>query len=231
MANFNKFVDSYDTVLDRTVAFGGDSSVYFTNYKARYFDRIYARCGAGPVLDYGCGVGNLTEALARLRPQARIDGFDPSADSIARLRGRSAEKGFARGGTFTSDLNELRPPYSYILVSNVMHHVLPAYTRPSLVKALAEMLAPGGQLVVFEHNPVNPATRWVVHTCPFDDDAVLVWPRRLTKMMQQCGLTPDCRYIVFFPKFLAVLRGLEPKLGWLPAGAQYCMTGTKPPKP
>jgi hypothetical protein len=34
-------------------------------------------------------------------------------------------------------------------------------------------------------------------------------------------------YIVFFPKFLAFLRGLEPRLGWCPLGAQTLTVGTR----
>jgi hypothetical protein len=34
-------------------------------------------------------------------------------------------------------------------------------------------------------------------------------------------------YIVFFPRILAALRPLEPRLGWLPLGAQVLVTGTR----
>jgi len=38
----------------------------------------------------------------------------------------------------------------------------------------------------------------------------------------------DLRYIVFFPKVLAALRPLEPKLSRLFMGAQTMCTATKP---
>jgi hypothetical protein len=34
-------------------------------------------------------------------------------------------------------------------------------------------------------------------------------------------------FIVFFPRWLAPLRPLEPHLNWIPCGAQYAVVGIK----
>jgi hypothetical protein len=63
----------------------------------------------------------------------------------------------------------------------VLHHVPPA-DREALLARVATKLAPGGKLVVFEHNPWNPLTRKVVAECAFDADAVLLPPTEILKI-------------------------------------------------
>jgi SAM-dependent methyltransferase len=111
------------------------------------------------------------------------------------------------------------------VLSGVLHHV-PLGERLDLLSTVKRKLAPGGQLVVFEHNPLNPLTRKAVSTCPFDTDAVLIWPQALRKLIAQAGFGEvRLRYIVFFPRVLRALRPLEPYLGRCFAGAQTLTTG------
>ena len=96
------------------------------------------------------------------------------------------------------------------------------------VRIETRLLAPGGRLFVFEHNPLNPVTRRAVAACDFDDDAVLLWPWQARRVLRSAGLR-DVRldYIVFFPRSLARLRPLEPRLAWLPLGAQVMVVGSR----
>jgi hypothetical protein len=86
----------------------------------------------------------------------------------------------------------------------------------------------GGRLIVIEHNPINPFTRHVVATCPFDKGVVLL-PRRQTRQLaRDAGLTVDkADFIVFFPRPLTMFRFLEPALTRCPLGAQYAVVGVK----
>jgi hypothetical protein len=89
-------------------------------------------------------------------------------------------------------------------------------------------LRDGGSLIVFEHNPYNPLTRWAVSQCPFDGDAVLLRNGETLGRFQLADfriLRSD--FIVFFPRWLAPLRPLEPHLNWIPCGAQYAVVGIK----
>ena len=82
--------------------------------------------------------------------------------------------------------------------------------------------------MVFEHNPLNPVTRKAVADCPFDEDAELLYPWTVTGLLRDAGLAEVAlRYIVFFPRALAALRPLEPKLSRLPAGAQVMAVGVR----
>lgn len=72
-------------------------------------------------------------------------------------------------------------------------------------------------------------TRRAVNRCPFDDDAVLLWPREARKLLHDRGFAGVSHaYIVFFPRWLAFLRRFEPWLSWLPLGGQTLLIASKP---
>ena len=84
---------------------------------------------------------------------------------------------------------------------------------------------PGGIVVIAEHNPLNPLTRYVVGRCEFDGDAVLLSRRETDRTLRSAGLSEfECRYILFFPWRGSGLRRLELSLGRVPLGAQYLVT-------
>lgn len=61
----------------------------FAGLTQRLLDRIGERAGSS-VLDIGCGAGELSMALARARPGARVIGVDVSPDLIEAARARMA---------------------------------------------------------------------------------------------------------------------------------------------
>lgn len=221
-AKFDEYSTSYHDVLDTAVGISGEGSEYFAEYKACYVARLVGKDFAGKILDYGCGVGLLSAFLNRKLQRAIVHGFDVSAASIEKI-----PADLAANGQFSAELSSLRCDYDLAVISNVMHHV-PFAERQLVINDVAGRLANGGLLLVFEHNPLNPLTQWVVKHCPFDDDAVLLRPREATKYFSIAGLAVHRRdYVVFFPRMLSFLRPLEPMLRWLPAGAQYALVGEK----
>ena len=219
---FDHFAGDYERILDQSVAASGEDSRYFAEYKAAYLKRLLPRGFAGKVLDFGCGVGLLSGVLKQRVPGAHIDGFDVSRDSIERVPAALGAQ-----GVFTWDPVALSHAYDLIVIANVLHHIRRA-DRQTVFGELAGRLAPGGSLVVFEHNPANPATRWVVERCPFDHDAVLLPPAETCGYARDAGLAvARLDYIVFMPRALAWLRRLEPWISWLPTGAQYAMSARK----
>jgi SAM-dependent methyltransferase len=220
--DFNRFAEDYTHVLDRSLAMSGGDSSYFAEYKALYLRRMLGPSFAGKILDFGCGVGLVAHYIRKHLTAARIDGFDVSEESIAKVDYALSEQGL-----FTSTLHELAQDYDLIVVAMVMHHIVPEQ-RPEVLQSLTSRLSCGGLLSIFEHNPGNPMTRWVVEHCPFDDDAVLLPVRETAERLQAAGLRLKRRdYIVFVPPFLQWLRPVESSLAWLPLGAQYVITAAK----
>lgn len=220
--HFDRFAGDYRQVLDRSVAASGEDSSYFAEYKARYLRRLLGRDFSGKALDFGCGIGLLSGFLKKHLPAIQLDGYDVSQDSIRKVDGALTSQ-----GTFTWNSTQLARDYRLIVIANVMHHIPPS-DRKEVIHELGARLDRGGMLAIFEHNPANPVTRWVVERCPFDDDAILLPPRETLSYLTEAKLTRKRRdYIVFLPHFLAWMRPLESSLSWLPLGAQYVAVGEK----
>jgi SAM-dependent methyltransferase len=219
--DFNRFANNYSSVLDQSTSISGETSEYFVNYKANYLETVLGR-GPWKILDYGCGTGTLSLAMATRLTGCVIHGFDLSDASI-----RQIDAKLNASGIFTTDLKDLDADYDLIVASNVLHHVEPP-DRERVFREIAGRLAPGGRFLIFEHNPLNPLTRWVVKHCPFDDGVQLLTPGEISGYFHKVGLRKVSRdYIVFFPRALASLRSFERALDWLPAGAQFAMLGRK----
>ncbi len=212
-SEFDRFASDYASRHKANVALSGEEPGYFADYKLACIERLVGSDYREPILDFGCGVGMLTERLGRRF--AEVHGYDLSSECLAVARQRCR-------ATFHGDESSLPDGhFGLVVLANVLHHVPPP-GRSDLLRRVASKLRPGtGRLVVFEHNPLNPLTRYVVSRCEFDVDALLLWPWELRGLLRSCGYRSiRDRYIVFFPRALSPLRGLEPLLGWLPLGAQ-----------
>jgi SAM-dependent methyltransferase len=218
-AEFDAHAGSYEDDHRSSIKASGEDPAYFHDYKVS----CLARKGMsedGPLLDFGCGVGNLTERfVSRYR---EVHAYDPSTMSLERAKER------APAARFHVDANTLpKDHFATAVLSGVLHHVQPS-ARVDLLRTVRGLLRPGGRVVVFEHNPLNPVTQRAVAACAFDDDAILLWPWEARGVLGQAGfddVTLD--YIVFFPRPLAFLRRLEPRLSRVMLGAQQMLVATK----
>ena len=222
IGKFDSYAREYERVLNASVGMFGESGRYFSEAKAGFIADRLGRSFRGTVLDYGCGIGLLSGCLQESLGGAVVHGYDPSVESIANVFPPTRDRGM-----FTADLNQLSNAYDCIVVANVLHHV-PVSERSTLVQNLVYRLAARGTLFIFEHNPLNPLTRWSVSHCEFDDDAVLLHPRETRGYLQKARAEKVWSgYFMFFPSFAKRLRGLENYLRWCPAGAQYVVTGRR----
>ncbi len=218
MEEFDAYADNYKEILDRSFKFSGDGVEYFARQKALYALRHMPADFKGRVLDFGCGVGILSQALKQCMPQAQVDGYDPASQAVDKMPLHLKQQ-----GTFTNDLNKLNAPYDLIVAANVFHHV-PKPQRAGTVQMLKGLLAATGVLMVFEHNPLNPLTRKIVRECVFDRGVILLTPGEVRSYADQAGFgSLEHSYTLFFPRFASGLRPLEDSLGWCPLGAQFAV--------
>ncbi len=225
-SEFDKFADEYQAIHAANVRLSGESPEYFAAYKVH---ELHAAFGGefGTILDFGAGVGTSVPHFRQHFPGARLVCVDVSARSreIAverfgpQLDYRLIEAGRLPVGDAEVDL---------VFASCVFHHI-DAPMHASLLRELGRVLRPGGRVVVFEHNPLNPLTVRTVKACAFDENAVLLPSRRLRDTLSEAGFVNlRTRYTLFFPHVLRALRGLERSLWWNPLGAQYYVTGIRP---
>ena len=223
VAEFDRFADEYTATHAGNVRLSGEEPDYFARYKIEEVRRRWdaeGRSEPGAVLDFGVGIGNSLPHLARLFPQAEVTGVDVSQRSlqvaahrfpgVARLLAYDGEA-IARAGA----------GFDMIFSACVFHHIDPA-EHGAIFTELLRLLRPGGLMVVFEHNPLNPVTRYIVATCPFDENAELLAAPALKKTQAAAGFRRvDVAYTGFFPGPLRALRPLERFMTGLPLGAQY----------
>jgi ubiquinone/menaquinone biosynthesis C-methylase UbiE len=229
-AEFDKFATEYRAMHAANIKVSGESPEYFAEYKIIDIARDSAALGAlSPqprVLDFGAGVGYSVPFFARHLPTARITCLDVSQKSL--------EVGRAQHGARAEFMHfdGARIPYAdatfdVALASCVFHHI-PESEHVQLLAEIRRVLTPRGLLFVFEHNPLNPLTRHAVDTCPFDENAVLIRaPNMRRRVLDAAFAAAKINYRIFFPHALRGLRGLEPRLTWLPLGAQYYVRASK----
>jgi len=218
-AEFDRFADEYQALQARSVRLSGETPDYFARYKIvelrRLWDRL-ARPEPARILDFGTGVGSSIPHLAALFPQSRLTGVDVSSKSLdiaAKRFGGLAE--FRLG-----DLDEAKA-FDIVFSACVFHHI-DAGEHVGIFAELRRRLAPGGLLVIFEHNPFHPGVRHIVASCPFDESAVLIPAAALRRRQVEAGFEAvGVAYTTFFPGPLRFLRWLEPRLKGCPLGAQY----------
>ena len=111
--------------------------------------------------------------------------------------------------------------------NGVFHHI-PPQQRVRAVAVVNGALHVGGLFSLWENNPWNPATRYVMSRCAFDRDAQTLTPPETQSLLRKGGfeiLRTDFRFI--FPRVLRVLRKLEDLLYGLPFGTQYHILSRK----
>lgn len=218
--DFDVVASSYSGLLNASIRFTGEKDDYFDHYKLECLKRFLRNPKPrARILDFGCGIGKLAGLMAAEFPRTTLYGYDVSSKSIELAR----EKWKGISNLSFGDRTGEREIYDLIIAANVFHHIRPENRKRVLIKIFGQ-LAPGGVLVIFEHNPLNPLTRHVVKNCAFDADAQLISLGRFVRLAVTCQFqVQQKRYIVFFPKFLKLFRKAEHSLGFLPLGAQYML--------
>jgi len=227
VAEFDQVAEEYLELHTKNLRITGENPEYFARYKIDELRRVWSKHGwpePSAILDFGAGIGASVPHIRHSFPSARIVAADVSQLSLAIARQRfpdlatfqlyDGEGAIAEDGVF--DL---------ALAVCVFHHIA-AVEHVQLLRRLHRTLKPGGRIVIFEHNPLNPVTQHIVATCPFDKNAVLIPAAALRERVMAAGFVePTSKYLGFFPWSLASLRRFEPLLGGLPLGAQYYVIG------
>ena len=216
----------YDRMLQKGLDLSGESKEFFLRGRvAELRARLPEDFKPAKILDFGCGTGATTLALAEAFPQAQVTGVDTSEKALAYAR----ECLLTRNTRFVA-LSGLKTGADFDLayVNGVFHHIEPE-NRAAAAKLIWETLRPGGRFSFFENNPWNLGTRLVMRRIPFDRKAVPISMPEGGRLLEGAGFRVEAaRFLFYFPRPLAFLRFLEPALAQLPLGAQYHLQAEKP---
>jgi SAM-dependent methyltransferase len=229
--SYDRYRDLYEKDLDRAVGFSGKSHSFFTEAKATELVRLAERhlgdLRRVDALDVGCGIG-LTDRYLEGR-LGSLTGVDVSPGVLERAEQTNP---WARYVLYDGE----RLPFddgSFDLAFAVcVVQVIEPSRRPGFVSELTRVTRPGGLVVAFEHNPLNPLTRLVVRRCAFGHDASMLTLGRMAALFRRARLSVVERaYILLFPSRGSRVRKLERSVARLPLGAQYYLAARAPSRP
>jgi ubiquinone/menaquinone biosynthesis C-methylase UbiE len=225
--DFNGFARNYREIHSKNVKFSGADSFYFAEMKVKEVKK-YENDSSQKLLDFGCGDGVTEMYFNRYNPLWNITGIDIAEENILEAKKKNIDNTnfLLFDGVKIPFENE---SFDIVFVASVLHHSDFELHR-NAVAEMYRVLKPGGRLYLFEHNPLNPITRYMVNTCEFDKDAKLLKPPYTQKLLTVENFTkPKLRFILFFPrwKIFKFFLPIEKMLSWLPLGGQYYYRATK----
>ncbi len=228
-SQFDRYASDYEHALNQGIHVSGYRRDHFILRRISYLARILRQIAANQpiisVLDFGCSDGSTAPVLQEYFAPQRIVGVDSSDECILRARAMFGD----HVASFESS-SEYRPEATFDLchTNGVFHHI-PPDQRSSAVDLVFSSLVPGGYVALFENNPWNPGTRYVMSRIPFDRDARPMTPPAARSMLVEGGFSVLLtRSLFLFPSALALLHPLEDLLGRYPIGAQYLVLARKP---
>ena len=218
--------DEYAQILNQGLKLTGESRDFYLRGR---LDLLLAMVpppfSPTEILDFGCGTGETTVALARAYPKARVTGVDTAEGAIEFARRTHAELRVS----FVAELDRIAEDrFDLCYVNGVFHHVPPT-ERPRALAWIHSRMRANGRLALFENNPWNPGTRLVMRRISFDRDAQTLSPPQTRLMLEAAGFrveTPTV-HIFFFPAGLRAFRRFEPLLRRVPLGGQYLVLGRR----
>lgn len=224
---FDRYADDYDAALQQGLSVSGESKDYFAEGRVKWLAARLADVNFVPrqILDFGCGTGSSAPYLLGLPGAESLLGVEVSPQSVKvaqRLHGSD------RARFSLSSENRPRGEFNLAFCNGVFHHI-PLSERTGAVKYVFEHLRPGGLFALWENNPWNPGTRYVMSRIPFDKDAITLSCLESKRLLRQGGFEIARNDFLFiFPRSLRILRPLESLVTGLPLGAQYLVLGRKP---
>jgi SAM-dependent methyltransferase len=223
--DFNEYKDSYVKTIEDSLQISGQEHDFFTRVKADCLKNIIKvnlpHVQRPSLLDIGCGHGLIHQHLQTANLE--IVGVEMAAEVLQLARQANPEVRYLNhdGKTLPFESHQ----FDVAVTICVMHHVPPQQWLSFLLE-MKRVVKPGGIAVIFEHNPYNPATRYIVANNILDEDAVLVSSPKLKKLMRAAGFNQvNTRNILFTPFAHHIFRWFDQMFGRIPFGAQYYSIG------
>jgi len=218
--HFDEYAENYDAALNQGLSATGEGKDYFAAARIEWLARCMADLAERPrrVMDYGCGDGSSSERLLTVLNAESLIGVDTSQKSL-----ELATQNFGSNNCSFLPVAEYSPNNGLDLVycNGVFHHI-PVAGRAAVLDYIWRSLRPGGLFALWENNPWNPGTRYVMSRIPFDRDAITLTPPEARVLMRRVGFeVVRTDSLFFFPRQLKWLRWMEPCLSTLSLGGQY----------
>lgn len=225
-SQFDEYVEKYEATLAQGLAVSGEDGSYFARGRVLWLRECLRRLGECPhtILDYGCGGGSTAPLFHELLGVETVVGLDASAKLIERAHQKYGTK---RSRFLMIEHYQPSAQVDMAYCNGVFHHI-PVCQRAQVVAYIARAIRPGGLFALWENNPWNPGTRYIMSRIPFDRDAVTLIPSETQRLLSAGGFEIVLTNFLFlFPRALRWFRWIEPFMSRWPLGAQYLVLGRK----
>lgn len=226
-SNFDAFADSYDHALAQGLAATGEDRDYFARMRIEWLRGCLDRIPFVPenTIEFGCGTGSNVPFLIEVAGATSVVGIDTSERSLEVAR---STFGSLKAQFFGLSEYNPRGKADLVFCNGVFHHIPPP-DRAAAIDYVYRCLKPGGLFALWENNPWNPGTRYIMSRVSFDRDAITLVPSEAQRLVRQGGFQVfRTDFLFIFPHFLRWFRALEPRLSKLPIGGQYELLCRKP---
>lgn len=226
-AEFDQYAKDYRALHNENLKITGFDSLHFVDVKVNWLAN-YEKNEPLRLLDLGCGDGYTAEYMYKKFPLWKVEAIEVSQESIdvAKLKHAPNTNFQWFDGKHVPFADE---SFDVIFIACIFHHV-PLNEHFDLMNEAKRVLKKGGRLYLFEHNPYNSGTQYLVRTCVFDGTAHLLTAAHFTKLFKQQNWNINfVKYLSFLPgwKWIRPLLKIEKYLSWLPFGGQYFISATK----
>ncbi|MGE2733317.1 SAM-dependent methyltransferase [Mycolicibacterium vaccae] len=190
----------------------GERPQMFSGRVNHWVAEVVGPLPAGRALDLGCGEGADTVWLAEHGWQ--VLGVDISETALQRATAAAEQRGVADRVRFQQcDLSEAFPEGQFDLVSAHFLQSLVHLDRPTIFRAAAAAVAPGGTLLIVDH---AAAPSWAPHghdhVFPTVDEVLAVvgaddrWEQLHAATVERETLTPDGEPAVLLDNLIVLRR-------------------------
>lgn len=224
-SDFDIYAQNYDEALALGLSFTGETKDYYAAGRVAWLaKRLAARKHAvRTVMDFGCGTGSGVPYLFDGLGARLVHGVDVSAASLETAR----ETHTRDGATFAMIEERIGATFDLAFCNGVFHHI-PVAERHGAAAYVHDALLPGGFFALWENNPWNLGTRYIMSRVPFDRDAIMMSPPQTRRLLRDAGFDiVRTDYLFIFPHLLRALRPLERVLSPFPLGGQYLVLARK----
>jgi SAM-dependent methyltransferase len=223
--DFNEHKDSYVQTIESSLRMSGKEHDFFIKVKAECLKTIiqqyFPENTIPRLLDIGCGHGLIHKHLDVNK--LNIVGVEVAEEVLVLAKKSNPQVRYLAHDGKTLPVDDGQ--FDIALAICVMHHV-PPFEWMGFLKEMKRVLKPNGIALIFEHNPYNPVTRYIVANNILDADAVLLSGQKIKKMLQATGFKQiKNRNILFTPFAHSAFRWVDKVLSKIPLGAQYYSIG------